>query len=419
MEIDFSTLPAWINDNFLPLWKDRKPYIICKGGAGSGKSEDAHRRVVYRFIAEPGHNYIIVRKVERTLSISCIQLIRKIINQWNLQPVVSENKTSRTMTCIHNGNQIKYLGLDDIEKVKSITFENGVLTDILIEEATEITEQEFNQLNLRLRGQAKVPFQITLLFNPVSDTHWIKKRFFDNQTEKEKATIHESTYIDNRFLDSEYKEKLEALKFQDRVYYDIYALGKWGSVGNLVFRNIKIQACPYSPEDFDQIIAGQDFGFNHYNAIELIGLKDGDKYSFSELYVRHMTNDEIIAENENQGILSKKQKCIADSAEPKSIKQWQQEGYRIEGAKKGKDSVKEQISLLNRGTWYIDPLACPGLVSEVNSYKWREDRDGNLLDEPVKFKDDAIAACRYATEDLESVMTVLDDDARGFFHGRY
>jgi phage terminase large subunit len=288
-----------------------------------------------------------------------------------------------------------------LEKIKSITFEHGPLTDILIEEATEITERDFNQLNLRLRGLAQVPFQMTLLFNPVSDTHWMKRRFFDNPGEKRgKITIHESTYLDNRFLDKDYKDELEALKYEDRVYYEVYCLGKWGSIGNLVFRNVVYQECPYKPQEFNTIIAGQDFGFNHYNAIELIGIKDGNKYSFNELYVRHMTNDEVIAENEKQSVLIKRQRCIADSAEPKSIKDWQVAGYNMVGARKGPDSVKEQISWLNRGTWYVDPVACPGLVSEIGTYKWREDRDGNPLDEPVKFKDDGIAACRYAIEDM-------------------
>ena len=418
MQIDFSLIPAWINYNFQPLWTDKNRFIICKGGAGSGKSVDAHQRAVYRTVVQPGHNFAIIRKVGRTLGISCIPLIRQCIADWGLWPVFIENKSNQTITCRHNGNQIKFLGLDDIEKLKSITFENGPLTDILIEEATEITEQDFSQLNLRLRGKVKVPFQITMLFNPISDTHWIKRRFFDNPgSRREKITIHESTYLDNRFLDKEYKGELEALKYDDMTYYEIYCLGKWGSIGNLVFRNVVYQECPYTPNQFDQVIAGQDFGFNHYNAIELIGLKDGNKYSFGELYVRHMTNDEVIAENEKNGILDKRQRCIADSAEPKSIKDWQQAGYHMVSAKKGPDSVKEQISRLNRGTWYIDPVACPGLVSEIATYKWKTDRDGNPIDEPVKFKDDAIAACRYAVEDVDSGEVSLTDEQKSFFFG--
>ena len=394
-------MPKWVNKSFSPLWYDRSRFILCKGGAGSGKSFDAHRRAVYRAVAEPGHNYAVVRKIAATNNISTLPLMRQCISDWGLWPVFSENKSEKTITCKLNGNQIKFLGLDDIEKIKSITFEHGPLTDILVEEATEITERDFNQLNLRLRGIARVPFQITMLFNPISDSHWIKRRLFDNPGEKKGSiSIHESTYLDNRFLDKGYKDELEALKYEDRVYYDVYALGKWGSVGNLVFRNAVFEECPYKPEDFDAIVAGQDFGFNHYNAIELVGIKDGQKYSFKELYLRHMTNDEIIAENEKQGVLSHRQRCMADSAEPKSIKDWQQAGYNMAGARKGPNSVKDQISMLNRGAWHIDPAACPGLASEVSSYKWKEDKDGNPLDEPVAFKDDAIAACRYAMEDL-------------------
>jgi len=400
-----------VNKTFAPLWFDRNRFIVVKGGAGSGKSVDAHLRVVYRMIAEKGHNYAIIRKVGRTNSISTIPLIRRCISDWGLWNFFIENKSSQTITCV-NGNQIKFLGLDDIEKMKSITFDTGPLTDVLVEEATEITERDFNQMNLRLRGLARVPFQVTMLFNPVSDTHWIKRRFFDNPGDiRGRLTIHESTYLDNRFIDRDYKNELEALKNVDRMYYDIYALGKWGSVGNLVFRNVKYGPCPYKPEDFDEIIAGQDFGFNHYNAIELIGLKDGDKYSFGELYVRHMTNDEVIAENEKKAILSKRHLCTADSAEPKSIKEWRQAGYNVEGAKKGPDSVKTGISWLNRGTWHVDPDKCPGLASELSTYKWRENRDGNPMDEPVNFKDDAIAACRYASERLSAPrQTVMIGD---------
>jgi PBSX family phage terminase large subunit len=372
-------------------------------------SVDTFRCMTYRMIAERGHNYLVCRKYGNTNSISTYPLFKSCISDWNLWNLFTENKTSQTFSSAI-GNQAKFIGLDDIEKIKSITFDNGVLTDIIIEEANEITEKDFINLNLRLRGQAIQPFQITLMFNPISITHWLKKVFFDNPGEKRsKITIHESTYLDNRFIDQAYKEELEALKFQDKMYYEIFALGHWGSIGNLVFRNIEFQPCPYSLYDFDAVYAGQDFGFNHYNAIELVGLKDGNKYSFNELYTRHMTNNEIITENEKLNILSKNQKCTADSAEPKSIKEWQNAGYSMKGAKKGKDSVKVQIGWLNRGKWIIDPDKCPGLANEVSCFKWKEDKEGNPLDETVEFKNDAIAACRYAIEELtEQSLSIWD-----------
>jgi phage terminase large subunit len=411
MHIDFSTLPKWTNKRFYPLYFDKHRFVVMKGGAGSGKSYDAHQRAIFRMVAEPGHNYLVIRKVAASNSISTWPLMLMIINQWNLGGIFAVSVGNQTITNRINGNQMKFMGLDDIEKVKSITFINGPLTDILIEEATEITETDFNQLNLRLRGKnARRPFQMTMCFNPVSDTHWMKRRFFDNPGPKRKQiTIHESTYLDNRFIDDEYRDELEALKYEDRVYYEIYALGNWGSVGNLVFRNFVIEPVRYSLEDFDAVYAGQDFGYNHYNAIELVGIKDGEKYSFRELYVRHMTNDEVIDENERKGVLEKTRECTADSAEPKSIKEWSKNGYNMRGARKGPDSVRQQIGWLNKGTWHIDPIECPGLASEVQSYKWKEDRDGNVLDEPVPFKDDAIAATRYAIEDLTEYRTSMLD----------
>jgi phage terminase large subunit len=408
-KIDFTNYRRWINTAFLPLWNDTHRFKVIVGGAGSGKSVDRHFEKVKKLVAEPGHNIAIVRKNAVSHSISTIPLIRKCISDWNMGTIVREQKVLKQFTSLTNGNQIRFIGLDDLEKIKSITFDRGILTDVMVEEASEISEQDFLQLNLRLRGEASVPFSLELILNPISDTHWVKKKFIDDKSiyNDTNTTIHHSTYLDNRFLDKEYRESLERLKYEDEVYYNIYALGNWGSIGNLVFRNVVFQACPYSENDFDEVLLGQDFGFNHYNAIEKIGFKDGKKYSFAELYTRLKTNDEVIAENEETKILRKDQKCVADSAEPKSILDWQRAGYYIEPAKKGPDSVRQQIGYLNRGTWYIDPEKCPGLASEVKTYKWRTDKDGNPMDEPVKFKDDAIAACRYAIEEKTAESTTM------------
>ena len=122
--------------------------------------------------------------------------------------------------------------------------------------------------------------------------HWIKSRFFDR--EQTDTTILKTTYKDNKWVDEGYHQTLLGLKDIDRALHDVYALGEWGVLSGLVFGNWESVTCPYSPDDFDQILAGQDFGFNHKNAIELIGLKDGNLYSFDELYLSQMTNGEII-----------------------------------------------------------------------------------------------------------------------------
>jgi phage terminase large subunit len=138
--------------------------------------------------------------------------------------------------CLLTGNEVVFKGLDDIEKVKSITFENGELTHIWCEEATEMQEADVNQLKVRLRG-GKSKKQIVLSFNPINIQHWIKKHFIDSKL----ATVCFSTYKDNKFLTEEDIKALEDLKYTDEYTYDVYCLGKWGILGKTVFDARAIQ----------------------------------------------------------------------------------------------------------------------------------------------------------------------------------
>ena len=132
--------------------------------------------------------------------------------------------------CLFTGNEVAFAGLDDVEKIKSITFENGELTDIWIEEATECQESDINQLKVRLRG-GKSKKQMVLSFNPINIQHWIKKHFIDSKL----ATVCFSTYKDNKFLTDDDRKALEDLKYTDEYTYEVYALGHWGIVGKTVF----------------------------------------------------------------------------------------------------------------------------------------------------------------------------------------
>ena len=128
MNIDFSTLPLWLNKAFYPLWFDHNRFIVLKGGAGSGKSVDTFRRLVYRLIAEPGHNYLIARKSAKSNSTSTYPLTKSCIADWNFEHLFHEHKTTQTITSKTNGNQVKFIGLDDMEKIKSITFNFGIIS---------------------------------------------------------------------------------------------------------------------------------------------------------------------------------------------------------------------------------------------------------------------------------------------------
>jgi phage terminase large subunit len=363
----------------------------------SGKSVGHAQKIIFYTLNELGRNTLVVRKVGDTNRSSTFALIKKTINEFGLGELFTIRETDMVITCI-NGNQIIFKGLDDVEKIKSCTFARGDLSDVWIEEASEITEDDFDQLDLRLRGKTAPSFQITLTFNPIDSMHWIKRKFYDEADPRAHCVL--STYKDNKWCDEETKANLELLKEKNPYLYDVYARGEWGNAGDIVFQNAKYERCPYKEEDFDEVCVGMDFGFAHYHAIEKVGFRDGRAYSFAELYVNQKTNAEIVSMNDRIQTLRKGQACTADSAEPKSIKDWIDAGYNVHAAKKGPDSVRRQLQYMAGLDWTIDPVTCPGLAAEVRGFSYRKDKNGTIreIDEAQGIRDDAIAATRYAIE---------------------
>lgn len=381
------------NKVFLPhLNNDRQfRYENLYGGAGSGKSVFYAQKKVYQHLKDKGRNTLVVRNVSKTNRHSTFALIRRTISDWNLQSLFKINKSDMVITC-ENGNQIMFAGLDDPEKLKSITFERGDLTDIWIEEANEVSEDAFDQLDLRLRGKNKIPFQIGLTYNPVSALHWIKKRFHDAIVPNNINL--KTTYLDNKFIDEEYKAKLEALKETSPILYNIYALGEWGVLGNLVYSNYEVREFE---DDFDRHYNGLDWGYNDPAAGLRMGYRDQVIYIIDEFYVTEKDNPELMEVAEK--IWNKSDMITADSAEPKSIKEWKKEGWRIRGAKKGRDSVRYGIGWIRSHKMVIHPR-CQNFINEIQAYAYRQDRYGNTMEEPVDYKNHNMDCMRYGLEEL-------------------
>ena len=381
-----------LNKSFWPFFENKSFIRISFGGAGSGKSFSTFQEMVYKIVIEPGHNYLVLRKVANTNRVSTYPLTQQIISAFGLDKVFKENKSNMSFTVKHNKGMIVFRGLDDIEKIKSITFPNGVLTDIIIEEASEITQADINQLIVRLRGMAKVPFQITLLFNPISDQHWIKREFFDLRSYQKKYSVYilKTTYKNNAFLNDEYRETLEGMAEIDYETYRVYCLGEWGHYGNLIFNNWVAMPCPYREEDFDAIYNGADFGFEHPSVIVKIGFKDGAMYSYNELCCKQKTNMEFIEFNKEFNVLHPGEACRGDSAEPARIKEWMQQGYGMLSASKGPDSVSRGIDFIKSQKWFIDPDHCPRTLQEAQTYHRKTKKDGTVTEEPVDVDDDCL-----------------------------
>lgn len=225
------------NKSFLPYLDNQDRYLVFYGGAGSGKSFFIAERYIYKLLNNSMCNILVVRNTGKSNRDSTFALFKQIITKWGMYKYFKINESDLRITCLLNQAQIIFAGLDDVEKLKSVTFSRGELTDIWIEEASEIQESDFNQLDVRLRGQGAKK-QITISFNPIDINHWLKKRFFDRK--EERATVFHSTYKDNEFLDEDYKRLLESYKETDPYYYQVYCLGQWGVLGKTVFDARKI-----------------------------------------------------------------------------------------------------------------------------------------------------------------------------------
>ncbi len=224
------------NKVYLQHLENDKRFLIFYGGAGSGKSVFCAQRFIYKILKEERFNLLVVRAVGKTNRDSTFAQFLQIIEAWGISHLFKVNTSEMRISCI-NSNQIIFYGLDDVEKLKSITFKNGEMTHIWIEEASEVKREDFNQLNLRLRG-GKSKKQMVITFNPISVSHWLKERFFDYK--EENVFICHTTYKDNEFLDDDYKNQLESYKITDPYYYQVYCLGNWGVYGDGVFNSTLI-----------------------------------------------------------------------------------------------------------------------------------------------------------------------------------
>ena len=402
------------NPGFREVNQSKKRYIAMKGSAGSGKSVDTAQNYILRLMQDKGRNLVAMRKSDITNRDSTFAELTGSLYKMFGDKAESYWKINRSplgLNCRHNGNQIIFRGMNDDrqrEKLKSITFPKGKLTDVWMEEATEFTQADFEIIDDRLRGELPEGqfYQIRMTFNPVNKSHWIKKNFFDIPDPN--VLTHHSTYLGNRFIDEAYKQRMERRRIVDPEGYQIYGLGEWGEIGGLILHNWEIKEISQNLNDYDDVAIGQDFGFNHANAILLLGWKDDNIYIIDEIYLHEKDTSEIIQEAIRHAIPTKKQ-MWCDSAEPDRIKMWKDAGFRARGVDKGgsQGSVKAQIDWLKQRCIYISPH-CVNTIKEMQQWKWKkDDRTGEYLDEPVPIMDDAMAALRYGVEGWRKVKKWL------------
>lgn len=392
--------PDALNPVYLPhLLENQHRYQIYFGGSSSGKSVFLATRAVLDCMQ--GRNYLILRNVARTLRGSCWNEIYKAIVRMRLTPHFAISKADMTITCIHNESQLLFAGLDDVEKIKSITPRNGPLTDIWIEEATETAYEDYKQLDKRLRGMSKHTKRLSISFNPVYKSHWIYREFFGiwddekNYAETDTLSILKTTYKDNKFLTDDDRYALENEK--DPYFREVYTYGNWGVLGDVVFRNWRTEDLTETAKAYPMRYFGLDFGFSSDPCAAVnVAIDKARKriFVFDELYERGLTNSALA---ERLKPFAGRCYIVCDSAEPKSIMELAGYDLNVGAAVKGQDSVIHGIQWL-QGYEIIVDTKCQNMRNELTLYQWRKDKDGNSLAIPEDRNNHLIDALRYATE---------------------
>ncbi len=385
-------------DHFIEVWY---------GGASSGKSHGVVQKVVLKACKKwPYPRKVLwLRKVDRTIKDSIFADVLDCLSRWQLLPLCKVNQTNYTIT-LPNGSQFLFKGMQDPERIKSI---KG-LSDVVMEEASEFTLDDYTQLTLRLREPKHRQRQLFCMFNPVSKVNWTYKQWFapDAEYDPSRVAVHHSTYKDNRFLDADNIATIEALKKNNPAYYKIYTLGEFATLDKLVFptfekRRLRADSLNKFPSLF-----GLDFGYTNDPSVFIhvkADVKSKVLYVLEEYVKKGMLNDEIAQAIKSLGYA--KEKITADAAEKKSIAEIKRNGiYRIRPAEKGPNSVVQGVNFLKEFKIVVDDR-CVKTIEELENYTYKKDKATNeYTNEPVDSYNHCIDAIRYAVEEINGKGTV-------------
>lgn len=404
-----------INVKINPVYYDYldKPHFvqIYFGGSSSGKSYFIAQKIVLDNLN--GVNWLCCRNVASTIAKSTFNEVKKAISNMGLREYYHINNSNMIITCLLNNKQILFIGLDDEEKVKSITPIDGVLERIFVEEATEIKYSAYKQLTKRLRGKTDKSKHILLAFNPILKSHWIYQQFFNEwvddknsyesmhygKTEKSNGIslcILKTTFKDNIFLTDDDKDLLE--NESDPYYYNVYSLGNWGILGHIIFRNWRVEDLSEQADKFDKLHFGCDFGYSSDpNALIKVHLDKAQKkiYILDEHYQAGMNDDELVRVASD---FVGRDYVTCDNSENKTIDFLVNNGINAIAAVKGADSINRGIRWLQTYEIIVD-VRCQNFKNEIEQYHWLEDKYGNVMAKAVDKNNHLLDALRYALED--------------------
>lgn len=398
----------------------KKRIIVNVGGARSSKSYSVAQLLVSRFLSQSNKTFIITRKTFPSLKATAMHDVITLLQQWGAYRIADHNKTDSTIVNPRKGNIIRFISIEDPTRILSMK-----ANYIWMEEANEFTHQDYLTLKMRLSEPTVEgePNQIFLTLNPSDSYGWINQRLVnaakdERDDDASNIEVIYSSYRDNPALEAAYIADLENLKNEDETYYKIFAEGVWAQSGSIIYSNYDIIPFSKFPTIFDERLLGLDFGFNNPAAAIFVGMKDGEAYLREVVYKSRLTNSDLIREVKAALWMPYRDLDVfADEAEPDRIEEFVREGFRIKGAPKGKNSIRDGIDFCKRVRLHVSDDSV-NTIKEIRGYKWKE-KDGVTYDEPVKYLDHAMDAFRYALSSTKRAVKSASSWGGGTgFNGR-
>ncbi len=402
-EIKISEIVGTGYDRF---WNSKKRYRILKGGKASKKSTTTALNFIYRIMKIKDSNLLVVRQIMNTHRDSTFAQLQWAQGRLGVSHLWKNTVSPLEMTYIPTGQKIIFRGFDDVLKLASTTVPKGYLNFVWIEEGFEIAnESDFDKLDLSVpRGSmpSHLYKQTTITFNPWSETHWLKKRFFD--TPSSDCDTFSTNYLLNEFLDETDQKVFERMKRNNMRKYKVAGLGDWGISEGLVFENwdvgeIKIK----EDEEYKwKSFFGLDYGYTN-DPTAFIGFKanpiDKKLYIFCEFYEKRLLNCDIA--NKIIGLGFAKERIRADCAEPKSNDDLRRLGIgRITPSLKGRDSILNGISAISEYKITVNPR-CVNTIRELSTYVYSDTLNERGLRLPKDSDNHLCDALRYAFADVK------------------
>lgn len=404
-----------IGKAFVDLYRDIKDRkhddYWLEGGRGSIKSSFWSQIVPEELENNPNWCAICIRKVANTLKDSVYsQLEWGMDNLSETFPFINENwvktKSPLEMRNKKTGQMIYFRGADDPGKIKSIKPpKNMYIAIIIYEEFDQMTGMnEVRKIDQSVKRGGNEFMTFRIYNTPKSKKHFVN---VEKRSPNPKRLVHKSTYLDAPvdWLGQPFFDDAELLKQNNPVAFKNEYLGEETGDGGNVFENVELREITDEEiGNFDYLYQGMDFGWFPDPLAWTKMCYQPNKltlYIFDEYVVNKMSNSKVWNYlKENKGVKND-DLITADSAEPKSIGDFQSYGSLMRGAKKGPDSVEYSMKWLSGlAKIVIDPRRCPKTAEEFTTYEYPQDKDGNYITGYVDADNHCIDSVRYATNPI-------------------